>query len=472
MYNKNYISIQKFEPPMQMIDVKTNSPPLYIVRIEVEQLFGRYNYVLSKKEQDIHDKINSPLMILYGDNGSGKTTILKILFHLLSPHPRHGHRKFLTQINFTKFSVILSDGNQIIASRNNSHTAGYFRLQILHNQNSVFDEVIGHEYDRQKQQLLSDEFCNKLIELKLNMFSLGDDRLLKSDILIDDNDNDLYEGSFRFSTRRMTTSSSVDFLDNNSLINRDIILKTSIKRAEKWISDQAFTGTNQGEINVHNIYEEMLTKIIQNSENEIVEKLPKSPNILINELRNADNISKNFARFGLMSPLESQKIINILNNIIFTQNSQVKSTISSVLNPYLDSVYARFKALESIQSLLTTFESTINKFFHDKYIKIHVTDGIKIFTDENIELSSENLSSGEKQLLLLFCNTLTVRDKATIFIIDEPEISLNVKWQRQLIDALLELTKNSQVQFILATHSIELLSKYKSHVIKLVKTEK
>ncbi|MBK1990990.1 ATP-binding protein, partial [Sphaerospermopsis aphanizomenoides BCCUSP55] len=135
-------------------------------------------------------------------------------------------------------------------------------------------------------------------------------------------------------------------------------------------------------------------------------------------------------------------------------------------------VYARFNALQSIQNLLTTFESTINKFFHDKYIKIHVTDGIKIFTDENLELSPDKLSSGEKQLLLLFCNTLTARDKATIFIIDEPEISLNVKWQRQLIDALLELTKGSQVQFILATHSIELLSKYKNHVIKLVKTEK
>ena len=61
--------------------------------------------------------------------------------------------------------------------------------------------------------------------------------------------------------------------------------------------------------------------------------------------------------------------------------------------------------------------------------------------------------------------------EATIFIIDEPEISLNVKWQRQLIHALLELTKGSQVQFILATHSMELLSQYMGHVIKLVKTE-
>ncbi|MBN3927049.1 AAA family ATPase [Nostoc sp. NMS4] len=108
----------------------------------------------------------------------------------------------------------------------------------------------------------------------------------------------------------------------------------------------------------------------------------------------------------------------------------------------------------------------------DKYIRLHVRDGLKIFTQEGKELSPETLSSGEKQLLLLFCNTLTARDKATIFIIDEPEISLNIKWQRQLIHALLELTKGSQVQFILATHSIELLSRYNNNVVKLVKMEK
>jgi predicted ATP-dependent endonuclease of OLD family len=316
--------------------------------------------------------------------------------------------------------------------------------------------------------LPSDKFCEKLTELQLNMFFLGDNRILKSDILPDDDDNDLYEKhrEFLFSRRR-TTSSSFDVLDDYSLINRDIVLKTSIKRTQKWISDQTLTGTSQGEANVHNVYEEIITEILQNSEKEVIEELPKPLEILIKDLINADNRSKDFSRFGLMSPLDSQNIVNILES-----NSKGKSTlISSVLKPYLDSVSARFDALQDTQKLLTTFESTINKFFHDKYIKLHVRDGIKIFTDENLELSPEKLSSGEKQLLLLFCNTLTARDKATIFIIDEPEISLNVKWQRQLIHALLELTKGSQVQFILATHSMELLTQYRGHVIKLVKTE-
>ncbi|MHC5828218.1 MAG: hypothetical protein ACYT04_73080, partial [Nostoc sp.] len=65
-----------------MLDINTVSPPLSVVRIEVERLFGRYTYTLVKKDNNPH--IDSSLMILYGDNGSGKTTILKLLFHLLS----------------------------------------------------------------------------------------------------------------------------------------------------------------------------------------------------------------------------------------------------------------------------------------------------------------------------------------------------------------------------------------------------
>lgn len=201
----------------------------------------------------------------------------------------------------------------------------------------------------------------------------------------------------------------------------------------------------------------------------VEEELPESPKILINKLIFAEKRSKDFSRFGLMSPLDTQKIVHILQS-----NAQADySTVSRILEPYLDSLKARFDALQDTQNLLTIFESTLNRvFFRDKFIELHVRDGLKIFTNEDQELSPEKLSSGEKQLLLLFCNTLTARDKATIFIIDEPEISLNVKWQRQLIRALLELTKGSQVQFILATHSIELLSQYKNNVIKLVKMEK
>jgi predicted ATPase len=54
-----------------------------------------------------------------------------------------------------------------------------------------------------------------------------------------------------------------------------------------------------------------------------------------------------------------------------------------------------------------------------------------------------------------------------VFIIDEPELSLNVKWQRRLVQSLLDCTEGASVQFLMASHSMELLARHRSHVVPL-----
>ncbi|MBC6432892.1 ATP-binding protein [Nostoc sp. HG1] len=451
---------------MQMLDINTASLPLSVVRIQVERLFGKYTYTLAKKDNNPH--IDSSLIIFYGDNGSGKTTILKLLFHLLSTNVGKGHLTFLAKTPFANFSVFLADGTSIIASRKNDNLIGSFQLQLLQENHVVFSTEISADIDNGveiiQNRIQDHEFYRNFIKMRLSLFFLGDDRVLDSDIF--DGQEELKDEQ---RSKQILLSRMVNLLEEKPSLNRELTLKISIQRTEEWIRDQALRGANQGDANVHNIYEEIITKILKTSGTLVEEELSESPDMLIRELKAHEDRSKNFSSFGLMSPLDTQKIVKVLKSNTKTDSS----IISRVLKPYLDSVTARFDALQDTQNLLTIFETTINNlFFRDKYIRLHVRDGLKIFTEEGEELSPETLSSGEKQLLLLFCNTLTARDKATIFIIDEPEISLNIKWQRQLIRALLELTKGSQVQFILATHSIELLSQYNNNVVKLVKMEK
>ena len=66
--------------------------PHSVVRISLEKLFGQFSYELPGKE-DHRDVSN--LFILYGDNGSGKTTILSLLFHLLESEDNKGHKTFV-----------------------------------------------------------------------------------------------------------------------------------------------------------------------------------------------------------------------------------------------------------------------------------------------------------------------------------------------------------------------------------------
>ena len=141
----------------------------------------------------------------------------------------------------------------------------------------------------------------------------------------------------------------------------------------------------------------------------------------------------------------------------------------NVVVPYVRSIEAGLTELHGIYSLLETFLANINVFFGaTKEVEFAVGRGLSIRSKRGQVLDLRVLSSGEKHLLLLLCNAMAARDQASILIIDEPEISLNIKWQRQLVQALLDCIQGSSVQLIFATHSIEMLARHRSHVVKLV----
>ncbi len=67
------------------------------------------------------------------------------------------------------------------------------------------------------------------------------------------------------------------------------------------------------------------------------------------------------------------------------------------------------------------------------------------------KISAYQLSSGEKQILIILLNTLVQAQQHSILFIDEPETSIHFDVQKKLIDYIRELNPN--VQIILATHS-------------------
>lgn len=66
-------------------------------------------------------------------------------------------------------------------------------------------------------------------------------------------------------------------------------------------------------------------------------------------------------------------------------------------------------------------------------------------------LDLKKLSSGEKQLLSILLTVTLQDDQPAVLCMDEPEVSLHVDWQQQLIDIVRSL--NPRVQIILTTHS-------------------
>lgn len=143
------------------------------------------------------------------------------------------------------------------------------------------------------------------------------------------------------------------------------------------------------------------------------------------------------------------------------------TVITTVVTPYIESVEKKLDAMERLQKQVDALVRLVNSFYVRKQLSYEIHDGFKILTEDGKPLEPQMLSSGERHLLLLFSNAVQTLDQPSIFIIDEPEISLNVKWQRRLLSALLECAADNPVQYLFATHSFELLAQYGDNVIKL-----
>lgn len=97
------------------------------------------------------------------------------------------------------------------------------------------------------------------------------------------------------------------------------------------------------------------------------------------------------------------------------------------------------------------FQDVIDDLFSETGKKIIRTENEIYFTQMGERLYPYQLSSGEKQILIILLTVLVQDREPHVLFLDEPEVSLHIDWQGRLIDLILQLNPN--VQIILATHS-------------------
>ncbi|MBO4786158.1 MAG: AAA family ATPase [Prevotella sp.] len=97
------------------------------------------------------------------------------------------------------------------------------------------------------------------------------------------------------------------------------------------------------------------------------------------------------------------------------------------------------------------FQDLIDDLFKETGKKIVRTENEIRFSQIGETLVPYQLSSGEKQMLVILLTVLVEDQQPYVLFMDEPEVSLHVDWQERLIDIILKMNPN--VQIILTTHS-------------------
>lgn len=108
----------------------------------------------------------------------------------------------------------------------------------------------------------------------------------------------------------------------------------------------------------------------------------------------------------------------------------------------------------TIRQRIDKFFQSVNSMFEEtgKEMMIDPQNNTLVFSiKEADKIQLDQLSSGEKQLLLILTTVFLQEEKPNVLLMDEPEISLHISWQDRLIEMIRKL--NPSCQLILTTHS-------------------
>ncbi|SOD40287.1 AAA family ATPase [Nitrosovibrio sp. Nv4] len=157
----------------------------------------------------------------------------------------------------------------------------------------------------------------------------------------------------------------------------------------------------------------------------------------------------------------SQEIISKIKE--FKQDNSDVNQLKAA-NGMLDEIRIQIEGMEdSREAIMRPLEAVRNLA-----MKLFRHSGIKLgknlsFGDAANAINSDALSAGEKQMLSFIAYNAFYSD--AVVLIDEPELSLHVDWQRQLFPIL--LGQQASNQFLIATHSPFIYSKYPDKEIQI-----
>ena len=132
---------------------------------------------------------------------------------------------------------------------------------------------------------------------------------------------------------------------------------------------------------------------------------------------------------------------------------------------YVEDSFEKIKIFDIISRKIEILLEIINKRFKHKQMFIDKDKGFlfksTIIKDNNGSFQNipvNKLSSGEQNELVLFYLLLFKTDKNSLILIDEPEVSLHISWQKSFIKDLKEITKLNNLDVIIATHSPDIIA--------------
>lgn len=435
-----------------------------IEKISAKGIIGLYDYNINFMDG------NSELKAIYSENGCGKTNLL-ILIHCVTSGSSVELQKIFS-IPFKELEIKAS-GKRISFTRRTNKSID---LNIYDESNEIifFKDLNPGDLKSISDPELGDEIQDKYRDISLNVCNytgnavyLGTNRL---------NDVDLQASRIaRIRWRMGRRNESGEEYDPVDLVIDSVLdeLSNSLIR-----NAQRMTISSRGR---RGVYSQIVKNIFNDSNNgDGVNSSTEARNSILEKIKEIDNLEyRNLVgEYELINFAEYKSIKNMVSNPP-RANAKQFLHLYPILMPYFDSLAEKIQDVSPAARLIGSFIESINTMFRDKEIKYSMQRGFRVRSNivseegkNEIYVDPSMLSSGEKHIIFLLAKVIISATRGdSLLIIDEPEISLGIQWQRLFVKYVQECAYESSLQIVMATHSPLILEDYDDIDVSVSKRE-
>ncbi|WP_415773184.1 AAA family ATPase [Pseudomonas sp. LB3P38] len=395
-----------------------------LLEFKVNGLYGLYNHkVLFDQPENIS--------ILHGPNGVGKTAFLKCIRYLFAKD-----FEGLLDIPFESISLMLSSGDvfnihRVLKEGENDIEARKLEIALVRGSETYKRVYVPRDH--------------------ANMLPWSRASRISRQLSFDDAEPDAKTTIRRHAMMKIDSaldSVMVRFVETNRLFrpsrerspsDKDIVILTVQECAKDLVSHIASAVRSYGARS---------------------QKLDQSfPRRFLSETTvqlGVDELKSRLA--GLEKKLNGLRDINLLDaDALYPFDlgslDSVEQSKIDILSLYVRDSEKKLAGFDSIAARVTMLLESLKKKLRNKKVLLSRERGLYVQLDSGDEIPLEALSSGEQHELVLMYELLFKVPAGALVLIDEPELSLHVSWQKAFLPELISIAAEVGFAAVIATHS-------------------
>jgi len=436
-----------------------------ITKISVKGLFGMFDHEIPLNQE-------SRITIVHGPNGVGKTILLRIVHGLF-----HYEYEYIARIPFEQFRLGYEDGTLLTVEPKVRDEGESKKLALFINciaesgeKHSPFDLVISGK------KLLVETILERRPDLTLVVMSDG--RLFWAKNVdkqkVEDIRNNFSPTGRLFEELALKKSTMPEIYTKEGLLDGDPALHDEVYgELSEWF--KAIRADSKSRfMSTWRLLKEMPgrstwgLRFRSQDDRDMVN--------ILQRFSDADDDDMSFVRLpGMQSTIDEVEwyFPRIAESDIVTFRGQIKHLEQLKTEDSYTASLLEGEITDKISELEDEIDGQIPSQYYDAAELARLLNERLLFKsfeiDEDlftVNLRSEKdgaylpfsaLSSGEQQLLTLYYQLLVKTEPDTLVMIDEPELSMNVVWQRNFLKDLQRIIELRNFDVLIATHSPQII---------------